>query len=242
MIRRPPRSTLFPYTTLFRSLPAQDCKATLKITSDINNVIILVDDSLAGSGDYVEVKIGKGEHKITALENSDRWDAQTFIDTITVTGCDVIKVDFNFIKKVFLDTDPQDAYVYSADSLIGYTPLLIPAYLKNIRLEKPGYRGLTINYSQIARHLPVKLKYIGKPGNGNFFDKALFKILAGSMVALGATTAFFKLKADNRYDEYRQSGDPSLLDQTNRLDLVSGITFVALQINFGLIIYFFLVD
>ena len=62
------------------------------------------------------------------------------------------------------------------------------------------------------------------------------------MVALGATTAFFKLKADNRYDEYRQSGDPSLLDQTNRLDLVSGITFVALQINFGLIIYFFLVD
>src|SRR5690242_21026635 len=24
MIRRPPRSTLFPYTTLFRSLPAQD--------------------------------------------------------------------------------------------------------------------------------------------------------------------------------------------------------------------------
>src|SRR2546425_8673543 len=27
MIRRPPRSTLFPYTTLFRSLPPADCPA-----------------------------------------------------------------------------------------------------------------------------------------------------------------------------------------------------------------------
>src|SRR2546427_5192048 len=28
MIRRPPRSTLFPYTTLFRSAPAQGARAT----------------------------------------------------------------------------------------------------------------------------------------------------------------------------------------------------------------------
>src|SRR5258708_31074292 len=31
MIRRPPRSTLFPYTTLFRSLPAIEKGAKLKI-------------------------------------------------------------------------------------------------------------------------------------------------------------------------------------------------------------------
>src|SRR5690349_23986951 len=30
MIRRPPRSTLFPYTTLFRSLEARDCTVTYK--------------------------------------------------------------------------------------------------------------------------------------------------------------------------------------------------------------------
>src|SRR2546430_4097231 len=30
MIRRPPRSTLFPYTTLFRSPPGRDCCKTLK--------------------------------------------------------------------------------------------------------------------------------------------------------------------------------------------------------------------
>src|SRR3712207_8390222 len=31
MIRRPPRSTLFPYTTLFRSLPTAECSDFLKL-------------------------------------------------------------------------------------------------------------------------------------------------------------------------------------------------------------------
>src|SRR2546430_12210411 len=34
MIRRPPRSTLFPYTTLFRSLAAKDFNAALKLEPD----------------------------------------------------------------------------------------------------------------------------------------------------------------------------------------------------------------
>src|SRR3712207_7588390 len=33
MIRRPPRSTLFPYTTLFRSLPEGSARATLRSKS-----------------------------------------------------------------------------------------------------------------------------------------------------------------------------------------------------------------
>src|SRR5947207_8310234 len=31
MIRRPPRSTLFPYTTLFRSAPARTCRGRARI-------------------------------------------------------------------------------------------------------------------------------------------------------------------------------------------------------------------
>src|SRR5690349_23646147 len=34
MIRRPPRSTLFPYTTLFRSISAGDRAQTIKIMAD----------------------------------------------------------------------------------------------------------------------------------------------------------------------------------------------------------------
>src|SRR3712207_7267677 len=34
MIRRPPRSTLFPYTTLFRSYDARSCNGTLRFRWD----------------------------------------------------------------------------------------------------------------------------------------------------------------------------------------------------------------
>src|SRR5260370_10616858 len=37
MIRRPPRSTLFPYTTLFRSIPNRRCRTNRKSTSVIRH-------------------------------------------------------------------------------------------------------------------------------------------------------------------------------------------------------------
>src|SRR3712207_8668251 len=44
MIRRPPRSTLFPYTTLFRSIsmPKLDGMALAHIINDLNKKIIVV--------------------------------------------------------------------------------------------------------------------------------------------------------------------------------------------------------
>jgi len=220
----------------------QECEAHLTIISDIENVIIFVDDSLAGTGKNINVILSKGRHKIVALENSDRWDAKTFIDSLGITDCSDVTLQYNFTSRVLLDTEPQDVHVFSNDSLIGYTPLLIPMELNNIRLEKKGFENKIISYSDIEINNPVKLNYVGEYDDGNFFDKTLFKILVGTMVALGATTAYLKLEADDRFAEYKVTGDPALLDQTNRLDTFSAVTFVALQINFGAIIYFFLVD
>src|SRR5258708_24787120 len=41
MIRRPPRSTLFPYTTLFRSGPSTDSGRTSKVESRVRTVSYL---------------------------------------------------------------------------------------------------------------------------------------------------------------------------------------------------------
>ncbi len=220
----------------------QDCEVQLTIISDIENVNLFIDDSLAGSGKNINVTLSKGRHKIVALENSDRWDAKSFIDSLDITDCNDITIQFNFNKKVLLNTEPQDVYVFSNDSLIGHTPLLIPMELNNIRLEKKGFESKIINYSDFGISDPVKLNFTGEYDDGNFFDKTLFKILIGTMVALGVTTAYFKLEADNKFAEYKITGDPALLEQTNRLDTISAVTFVALQINFGAIIYLFLVD
>ncbi|MGB5849370.1 MAG: hypothetical protein WBH40_12830 [Ignavibacteriaceae bacterium] len=227
---------------VFADVYSQDCEVHLTIISDIENVNIFIDDSLAGTGKNINAILSKGRHKIFALENSDRWVSKTFIDSLNITDCNDITLQYNFSDKVLLNTEPQDVYVFSNDSLIGYTPLLIPMELNNIRLEKNGFESKIIGYSDFGINKPVKLNYVGEYDDGNFFDKTLFKILIGTMVALGATTAYLKLEADDKFAEYKITGDPALLEQTNRLDTLSAVTFVALQINFGAIIYFFLVD
>src|SRR5256885_8892026 len=55
MIRRPPRSTLFPYTTLFRSITLRDLYPILREAGELSAVILLV-VSLAGSSPEI------GEH------------------------------------------------------------------------------------------------------------------------------------------------------------------------------------
>ena len=220
----------------------QECEANLTIISDIENVNIFIDDSLAGMGKNIDVTLSKGWHKIVALENSDRWGSKTFTDSLNITDCNDIVLQYNFNKVVLLNSEPQDVYVFSNDTLIGYTPLLIPMELNNLRLEKNGFESKVISYSDFGINDPVKLNFIGEYDDGNFFDKTLFKVLIGTMVALGTTTAYLKLKADDKFAEYKITGDEALLDQTNRLDTISAVTFVALQINFGYIIYRFLVD
>ena len=76
----------------------------------------------------------------------------------------------------------------------------------------------------------------------SFFSSNTFKILVGSAAVLGGVAAYLKIKADRKYDDYLQSKNQSILDEVNRLDLYSGISFGLLQINVGYLIYKFLTD
>lgn len=78
--------------------------------------------------------------------------------------------------------------------------------------------------------------------NESFFSSITFKILIGSAVVLGGVAAYYKIQADKKYDDYLQSKNQSTLDEVNRLDLYSGISFGLLQINFGYLIYKFLTE
>lgn len=221
---------------------AQECKAHLTIRSNIANVIVTIDDSVAGSGEKFELDLTEGHHKIIVKENNDLWDAKIFTDTLIIIDCRDTLLQYNFNPKVLLKTNPEDANVFSNDSLIGNTPLLIPRNLNNLRLEKQGYETKDIEYSDFGSNRNVNMNFIGELNKAKFFDNTLFKILVGSLVVLGAATAYLKLEADDKFDQYQITGDETLLDETNRLDTISAVTFVALQINFGYIIYRFLVD
>jgi hypothetical protein len=121
------------------SILPQNCKATLTIESDKESIVVFVDDTLAGSGQTVSVKLDLGTHKIITAENNTNWDSRSFIDTLNVKNCEDLSLKYKFTSDVLLYTHPQDVQVYSSGSLLGYTPLYIPSGLSNIRLEKAGY-------------------------------------------------------------------------------------------------------
>src|SRR6202162_3278121 len=58
MIRRPPRSTLFPYTTLFRSLKGMSVSATLL---DVKGII----DKLQNNQDRKSTRLNSSHHDIS---------------------------------------------------------------------------------------------------------------------------------------------------------------------------------
>lgn len=98
-----------------------------------------------------------------------------------------------------------------------------------------------LNSIQLINHnsLQNSGSYINKQ---SFHETNLFKVLIGTAIAFGSTAAYYKIKADKKYDEYLIAKDKAILDQVNKYDLVSGISFGLLQINFGYLLYRFLTD
>ena len=146
------------------------------------------------------------------------------------------------VEEVLLNSSPQDAYVFYNDSLIGNTPLFVQNSFRNLTLRKSGYDDINILFDDITPSKIFPMIYNGQEKEKSFFEKDIFKILTAGIIVLGGTTAYFKLKADNKFEEYEFSGNSNLLDDTRKYDLISGITFTALQINFGLLLYYFLTE
>ncbi len=221
---------------------SQDCKSKVTIKTNENSALIFINNNFAGRGNVVTA-LGKGDYLISAKEPSSLWDAKEITDSLKIIDCGETKiVTLNFNKGLFLQTDPQDASVYSKDSLVGFTPLFVPTYSAGLELKKPGYENETLNSNNLSSGKIIKLNYIGLPNSKSFFKSDLFKILLGGIITLGSATAYFKLKADDKFSLYQDTGNGDYLTQTRKYDVISGITMGALEINFGVLLYYFLND
>src|SRR2546430_12150091 len=71
MIRRPPRSTLFPYTTLFRSSGSPDLPAYVEALADrIRPGLVVCLDSGCGDYDHLWATTSRQDRKSTRLNSS----------------------------------------------------------------------------------------------------------------------------------------------------------------------------
>jgi len=219
----------------------QECRAKVFFKTDLPSSKVYVNNEFAGKGN-MEVELEKGIYNIVVMEESDRWDAKTFSDTLKIENCSDTTLTYNFKSEVYLDTDPQDVYVYRDSSLIGHTPLFLTVSNDNIVLKKPGFENKVLKLNELKSGEKINMNFTGEAAGKNFFEKNVFKILVGGILSLGAVTAYYKLKADDYFDQYQLFGDQHDLDRTHKYDLISGITFGALQVGFGFLIYYFLSD
>ncbi|MFN3873250.1 MAG: PEGA domain-containing protein [Ignavibacterium sp.] len=229
--------SVFCYFNLF----SQECTNILRINSDIPEVNIFINDSLISANSNLEIELQNGVYVVLAEEFSDRWNSKSFCDTIYLSDCETKTIHYYFNNEVLIETIPTDAYVFANDSLIGFTPVKIPANLIELKILKPGYLEKKVLLEDNSVQT-IRLDFNGIIKDEPFVNTTMFKILTGSAVALGAITAYFKLKADDKFDEYRFSGNRKYLDETNRYDTISGISLALFQINFGYIIYRFLAE
>jgi len=230
------------FTSCFYYLLGQDCKTKVSIQTDIQNAKLFIDDIFIADGNNFITELDSGRHIIHITDNLWKWSSKSIRDTINIIDCTDINLNYFLNDQKILDTDPQDVYVFKGDSLIGNTPLLLEQGQGDYLLEKSDYLTKTISFQEIASGEKPELQFVGQEKSESFYNTTLFKVLVGTALALGATTAYYKLEADKKFDEYQITGNPDLLDQTDRYDVISGVTFVALQINFGLILYLFLSD
>lgn len=230
-------------SSLFSSmLSAQDCKAKIFIQTDIERAKLFVNDNFENEGNNFELELTPGIYIINIVEDFKKWNARSFEDTLRIKDCSNLNLNYNLNNKLLLDSYPQNAHVRESDSLLGFTPMLLEENFQTLLLQKPGYEDKLITQQEIAAGVKPELQFTGQVKGESFYESTLFKFLVGTAIALGATTAYYKLEADKNFDEYQITGDQALLEQTDKYDLISGITFVALQIDFGLILYLFLTD
>ena len=114
-------------------------------------------------------------------------------------------------------------------------------------LRKQGYEPSTIRISgNNIVSIPLR-KLWSKEGVDESYLKELdggdnkpigLYIAGAATVVSGVAAAYFKVKADGKYQQYFDTGNNTLLSQTNDLDTAAGIAIAATQVGLGLFTYF----
>src|SRR2546426_1236944 len=128
MIRRPPRSTLFPYTTLFRSEAGADPQLELQIVPKLPDLLL---DQVARHADLTDVH----QARVARMTQGDDLFGPApdlpLLGDLRVPGKRLHRADIGPAVLPLLDVDPQDPSVRPRED-----PL--PAVAES--LEDPGSR------------------------------------------------------------------------------------------------------
>jgi len=230
------------FVLLSNVIYSQSCRSILEVSTNKDSALIFINEDFIGYG-KIRMDVDLGKYYITIKEKLALWNEDEIKDSVNVKECDKeYLITYNHFDKIYVDSKPQNAAVYIYDSLMAYTPNFIHAnqYL-TLKFKMNGTEKLVQSKDLLDTSL-VSLDFTPQENSERFTESKWFKVLLGSAAVLGSTAAYFKIKADNLYDDYLSSKENQLVEKIDRYDLYSGIAFGLLQINFGYLIYKFLIE
>ena len=236
-------------------------ETSVTILANVDSSVVFIDAGWKGLTPLSLNDLTPGTHRLVLQQpDAESWLTSSIADTIRVVAGQPLTLRYRFEPRYLIQSAPFDAEVALGDSIIGKTPLTLSAgppllldRKTTFTIRKPGYEAGTVDIGR-AQHgvLSVTLKHLWetnenqetvfRPDNGKISKPLRLTLAIAGTVVSGAAAAYFKIRADDRYLEYRRSGSPDLLAQSQRLDTAAAVALIATQIGVGLFTYFVLSD
>ena len=230
----------------------------LVVESNMPGAHVFVDGEWVGdigqTSFMIPMNAVSGSVKPTRL---DSWSIEPIPFTVEAAGAgravgeagtDTVRVEAYFPYHYRLETIPPGADVFlmgpDGDSWLGKAPLLhvSPGALSGeFRISMNGFETVRVApgadiWNRHLVSLPVRsgdvLAGVGSmrpPRRRRWIDVAA---LTGAAAA-GVLAVHYRTKADNRFRQWEDSGDPAVKDRVQQLDVYSGAAVGAMQVGLG---------
>ncbi|MBI1804195.1 MAG: PEGA domain-containing protein [Ignavibacteriae bacterium] len=227
---------------------AQSEHATLSVRSEIDGVSVYVDSELVGITPLDRCPIMEGTHILRFIHpEAQRWLNAAVVETLLVHPAEQISRTAAFPEFFYITSQPFGATVRADGRVLGETPLYLPSSgaPSFVMLSKDGFREATVPVTGSLNISLQPLDGTALAGLGSVFlstnqtkSSLPIYLTSAATVIAGAAAAYFKIKADNAYSDYRQNGDQSSLDRIHHNDAISGVALVACEVNILALTFF----
>jgi len=222
----------------------------LSIESTPPAVQVYDDSLLLGVTPFVNLPIKAGTHILRYIQlEQRRWPSVSFVETLLVNEDEHIRKNISLPIIYHITSEPYGAEVVLEDTTVGVTPCFVslPVSNKIVTLKKAGYVDAKVLLTDEMQRAHIVLlsasdqednrSYLVKESAAN--DIPLY-VCAAATITSGVAAVYFKVKADNVYAHYQQSGNAALVQQVKHYDTISGISLAASEFSLALFTYFLL--
>ncbi len=227
--------------------PLYGQKRFMSVTSNASEASVWVDGVWMGSVGLnpISVPITSSEVLVRPL-GAEVWSVDPLRFVLEPdTGHVVLDAHFRYHYRI--QSIPSGASVFLGQQNLGATPIIhrsASPVEEDFLLEMKGYEAARIRPGEdIWNPVSVSMTPLMVPVEGLHDNYAVEEArpnwinLAAAAVAFsaGVLAIHYRTKADNRYQDYLQTGSPSMRADIRRLDVQSGVALGTMQAGLGFV-------